>query len=120
MQREGVVVPFRMTAAERKAALAKLAGGPSRQTSEYDGVQLFRENRVPKVVAPKPPPKEEAPRTRTCGSCGSKVPVPKRKKRARVKAPPQKRWFLYYGPDHMTGGFLTKQDARNWYLKGGR
>lgn len=120
---EGDVVPFPMTEEQRRMAIEKLAGGASRQTPEYDGVQLFRAKRAhPRPSAPAPKEKA-APKTRTCGACGSTVKVSKAvAKVPKVKAePPRKqKWWLYYGPGRMTGGFPTKQEAMNWYLRGGR
>lgn len=113
---EGDILPFRMTAKQRQIAIEK---SNSPQKPEYDNVQLFRAKPLPK--GPKAPPPVTPPeeRTRTCHCCGSQVRL-KRAKAARPKTPPQNRWWLYYGPGRMTGGFRTKEEAKNWYLNGGR
>lgn len=115
MALEGDILPFRMTAKERQLAVEN-----SRTHSpEHDAVQLFRAKPTPK--APRPPAiKEELVFTRTCRCCKSKVQVKRARLRRPLPPPPQKRWFLYYGPGRMTGGFRTKREARSWFLNGGR
>lgn len=117
---EGDVIPFKMTEEQRQTAIKRMAGGGVYQTPEYDGVQLFRAKRTYPVPSA-PAPKVKAPKTRTCGACGSRVKVSKAKA-PKVKAePPRKqKWWLYYGPGRMTGGFPTKEEAMGWYLNGGR
>lgn len=114
---EGEVIPFPMTKEQRQVACEKLSGGPSRQTAEYDGVQLFRANKPVLTVDGLPVLPE--PKTRKCHACGSTVPS---KRVPKVKARPthKQKWWLYYGPNRLSGGFPTKQEAMNWYLKGGR
>ena len=111
-QPEGDVLPFKMTRAQRRSAVEKLY--ITEQTNEWDNVRLFRAKRV--AVTPEPKA-ERAPKTRPCPTCGGTMKVPKPPK---VKPEPQKRWWLYYGPGRMTGGFLTKQAAMKFYLGGGR
>lgn len=112
---DGDVLPFKMTAEQRRVAVEK-----SKVSSpEYDAVQLFRARLLPKVRPPAPPPPEK-PLARKCSCCGSRVKVKRVKRARRPPAPPQRRWFLYYGPGRMTGGFRTKLEARSWYLNGGR
>lgn len=113
---EGEVVPFPMTQEQRRIACEKLAGGPSRQTPEYDGVQLFRANKPVLTIEGVP---ISGMKTYKCAACGSTVKAPKKPK---VKAlPPRKqKWWLYYGPNRLSGGFPTKEEAMNWYLRGGR
>lgn len=31
-----------------------------------------------------------------------------------------KKWWLYYGENHVTGSFKTKKAATGWYSRGGR
>lgn len=113
---DGDILPFRMTDEERRIAIEKSA---LPQTPEWDAVQLFRARPLPK--APRPPaPVVEQVRFRTCSCCKSRVKVKRLRRLRRPAAPPQKRWFLYYGPGRMTGGFRTKREARGWYLNGGR
>jgi len=111
---KGDILPFKMTAEQRKIAVEK---SKATQTPEYEGVRLFRAKLEPK--APKPPAERPKTLTRTCACCGSSVKV-KPVKAKRLPVQPPKRWFLYYGPGRMTGGFRTKKEAMNWYLKGGR
>ena len=117
-QVEGDVLPFPMTPEQRRVAIEKLAGGPKYQTAEYDGVQLFRAKKtvITRWDVPEDPP---APQTRVCRHCGGRV---KLKKQPKVKPdlPQKQRWWLYYGPGRMTGGFATKKEAMGWYLRGGR
>ena len=121
---EGDLVPFKMTEEQRRIACEKLSGGASRQTAEWDGVQLFRA-RPGSVYRGWPPhdsPKvEEPPRPHKCPACGHTL---KKLKKPKVKKDSQdnrlRKWWLYYGPGRMTGGFPTKKEAMSWYLKGGR
>lgn len=110
---EGDVLPFRMTPEQRRIAVEKSVS----RTPEYDGVQLFRAKLEP--MAPRPKVEPAKPHVRTCSCCGGKVKV-KPVRRRPPPTPPQKRWWLYYGPGRMTGGFRTKQEAKNWFLNGGR
>lgn len=113
---EGDVLPFRMTAEQRRTALEKC---PFR-SPEYDGVQLFRAKPEPRPPRTPAPPPEKRVLTRTCSCCGTRVKLKRVRAARRPPTPPQKRWWLYYGPGRMTGGFRTKKEARDWYLNGGR
>lgn len=112
---EGDILPFKMTAEQRRAAIGKSAS----HSPEHDLVQLFRAKPTPKAPKPTAVPSEKRVLTRKCSCCGGQVKV-KVERARRIPDPPQKRWWLYYGPGHMTGGFRTKQEAKNWYLNGGR
>lgn len=114
-------MPFKMSAKARQEAIKRSL---LPQKSEWDSVQLFRA-KLPPFVAPAPEPHRKV-RTRPCGACGGPVkvaPSPKGRKgplKAARERHRKQKWWLYYGPDHMTGGFATKREAMDWYLSGGR
>jgi hypothetical protein len=31
-----------------------------------------------------------------------------------------RKWWLFYSPNRLTGGFTTKKKAMDWFIKGGR